>query len=88
MFLGPFIIGGTNALIILGKFIFRISHIFREGNACASKLVNLGFIHKEKFHWYNRLPSSLFLEFFINSYRYLSITFLRLFLLNQVVFKL
>jgi len=29
---------------------------------------DLGFIHRESFHWYNRLQSSLFLEFFINRY--------------------
>jgi len=40
-----------------------ITHIFREGDACADKLTNLGFIHRESFHWYNRLSSSLFLEF-------------------------
>jgi len=39
-----------------GKIRFRISHIFREGNACVA---NLGFVHREQFHWYNRLPSSL-----------------------------
>jgi len=44
-----------------GKIRFRVNHIFREGNACADKLTNLGFIHRESFHWYNRLPSSMFL---------------------------
>ena len=33
-----------------GKIKFRVSHIFREGNACADKFANLGFIHKEYFH--------------------------------------
>ena len=51
-----------------GKIRFRVTHIFREGNACADKLANLGFIHKESFHWYNRLPSSLFLKLFMNKY--------------------
>ena len=50
------------------KIRFRVTHIFHEGNACADKLVNLEFIHRESFHWYNRLPSSLFLKFFINRY--------------------
>jgi len=50
------------------KIRFRVTHIFREGNVCADKLANLGFIHRESFHWYNRLPSSLFLEFFMNRY--------------------
>jgi len=50
-----------------GKIRFRISHIFHEGIVCADKLT-LGFIHKELFHWYNRLPSNLFLEFFMNMY--------------------
>ena len=57
------------------KIRFRVTHIFREGNACADKLDNLGFIHKESFHWYNRLPSSLFLEFFINMYSLLMYRF-------------
>jgi len=39
-------------------------------NVCADKLVNLGFIHRESFHWYNKLPCSLFLELFINMYTY------------------
>ena len=51
-----------------GKIKFRVSHIFREGNACADKLTNLGFIYRESCRWYNRLPSSLFLEFFMNKY--------------------
>jgi len=38
-----------------GKIRFRVTHIFREGNVCGDKLVNLGFIHRELFHWYNRL---------------------------------
>jgi len=57
-----------NDLILSIKIRFRVTYIFREGNACADKLANLGFIHRESFHWYNRLPSSLFLEFFINRY--------------------
>ena len=51
-----------------GTIRFRVTHIFREGNVCADKLANLGFIHIESFHWYNRLPASLFLEFFMNRY--------------------
>jgi len=62
-----FLIGGTPALII-GKIRFRVTHIFLERNVCADKLVNLGFIHIHSFHWYNRLSSSLFLEFFMNKY--------------------
>jgi len=49
-----------------GKIKFRVTHIFREGNACVDKLANLGFIQRESFHWYNMLPSSMFLEFFMN----------------------
>jgi len=30
-----------------GKIRFRVTHIFREGNMCADKLANLGFIHRE-----------------------------------------
>ena len=50
------------------KIRFRVTHIFREGNVCVDKLANLGFIHRESFHWYNRLPSRLFLELFMNRY--------------------
>jgi len=50
------------------KIMFRVTHVFREGNACADKLANLEFIDRESFHWYNRLPSILFLEFFMNVY--------------------
>ena len=64
--LGCFIIGGTPVLI---KIRFRVSHIFREGNICDDKLANLEFIHRDQFHWYNRLPSSIFLEFVMNRYR-------------------
>ena len=28
----------------MGKIRFRVTHIFREGNACVVKLANLGFI--------------------------------------------
>jgi len=51
-----------------GKIKFMVTHIFRERNACADKLANLGFIRRESFHWYNKLPSSLFLELFMNRY--------------------
>ena len=53
---------------LLWKNQVMVTHIFHEGNACDDKLANLGFIHRESFHWYNRLPSSLFLEIFINRY--------------------
>ena len=43
------------------KIRFMVTRIFREENACADKLTNLGFIYRESFHWYNRLSSSLFL---------------------------
>jgi len=43
------------------KIRFRVTHIFRKGNVYADNLANLGFIHRESFYWYNRLPSSLFL---------------------------
>ena len=45
------------------KIRFRVTHIFHEGTECVDKLTNLGFIHRESFRWYNRLSSSLFLEF-------------------------
>jgi len=51
-----------------GKIRFKVTHIFREGNVCADKLTNLGIIHGESFHWYNRLPFNLFLEFSMNRY--------------------
>jgi len=68
LLLGLMFRDGIFVLIIVGKIKFRVIHIFLEGNACADKLANLGFIHRESFHWYNRLPSSLLLEFFINKY--------------------
>ena len=49
-----------------GKVRFMVTHIFRERNACADKLANLLFIHREPFNWYNRLSSGLFLKFFMN----------------------
>ena len=47
---------------------FRVTHIFQKENACVNKLANLGFIHRESFNWYNRLPFGMFLEFFMNRY--------------------
>jgi len=35
-----------------------IIHISREENACANKFASLEFIHRESFHWYNRIWSS------------------------------
>jgi len=68
MSLGCFVIDEILALITVGKIRFKVTHFFREGNVCGDKLANLGFIHRESFHWYNRLPSSLFLELFMNKY--------------------
>jgi len=48
-----------------------ISHIFHEENAYADKLVNFEFIYTKSFHWYKRLPSSMFLDFVINMYSFL-----------------
>jgi len=48
--------------------MFRVTYIFCEENVCTDKLANLGFIHRESFHWYNTLPSIMFLEFFMNIY--------------------
>jgi len=49
MFLELFVIGRTLALTTMG-IRFRVSRIFHEGNACADKLANLGFTHREYFH--------------------------------------
>jgi len=57
-----------------GKIKFRLL-IFFGKEACADKFANLGFIHRESFHCYNRLPLSLFLEFFMNRYSLLCIVF-------------
>jgi len=52
--------------LLLGPMFFecfvidRILVLINMGNASADKLTHLGFIHRESFHWYNRLPSSLF----------------------------
>jgi len=51
-----------------GKIRFTVTRSFCEGNACADKLANLGFFHREYFLWYNRLSPCLFLEFFMNRY--------------------
>ena len=68
MFRGCFVIHEILILITVGKSGLRSLIFFREGNVCADKLTNLEFIHIESFHWYNRLSSSMFLEFFINRY--------------------
>jgi len=65
---GCFVINGILVLIIVGKSGLELLLFFMKGNACAYKLANLRFIHRESFHWYNRLPSSPFLEFFMNRY--------------------
>ena len=75
MFRECFIIDGILVFITVGKSSLWVTHIFCEGNACADKLANLGFINKEPFHWYNRLSSCLFLEFFINRYSLLMYRF-------------
>ena len=67
MFRGCFVSDGILVLITVGKSSLGLL-IFREGNVCADKLANLEFIHRDSFHWYNRLSSSLFLEFFMNRY--------------------
>ena len=67
LFRGCFVIDGILVLIVVEKSSLGLL-IFCEGNVCADKLSNLGFIHRKSFHWYNRLPSSLFLEFFMNKY--------------------
>jgi len=52
MFIGCFVIGETFVLTTMEKLDL--------GNACTDKLINLDFIHKEYFHWYNRLLFYLF----------------------------
>jgi len=48
MFRGCFVIDGILVLINVEKS--RVTHIFREGNACTDKLTNLRFIRRESFH--------------------------------------
>ena len=74
-----------NCLNYCDKMKFRFTHIFREGNVCTDKLSNLWFIYKKSFHWYNRLPSTLFLEFFMNMY---SLHVYRVFLTYEFWFSL
>jgi len=50
MFLGFFVIGGTNALIIMRKSDLGFLTFFRKDNVCADKLANIGFIHRKQFH--------------------------------------
>ena len=68
MFRGCFVIDEIFVLIFVGQSGLGLLIFFREENVCVDKLVNLGFIHRESFHWYNRLPSSLLLKFFMNRY--------------------
>jgi len=69
IFCGCFVIDGILVLITVGKSDLGLLIFFvKEMHACVDKLVNLEFIHRESFYWYNRLPYSLFLEFFINRY--------------------
>jgi len=49
IFRGCFVI---DEILVFGKIRFRVTHIFRERNACADKLANLWFIHRKSFHWY------------------------------------
>jgi len=67
MFRGCFVIDGILVLITVGKSSLGLFIFFMKG-LCANKVVNLGFIHRKSFHWYKSLPSSLFLEFFMNRY--------------------
>ena len=62
---------GLNVILPGAAFTLMINVpvMLCEGNACADKLPNLCFIHREYYYWYNQLPSSLFLELFINRYR-------------------
>jgi len=39
----------NTCLIYCGKIRFRVTHIFREGKACADKLANLGFIQNNTY---------------------------------------
>ena len=75
MFRGCFIIDGILNLIIVEKSGLGLLIFFREGNAYANKLANLRFMHRESFHLYNRLSSSLFLEFIMNRYNLLMYRF-------------
>jgi len=77
MFLECFVINRILVLISVAKIRFMVTHVFCEGNACADKLANLWFIHRESFHLYNRFPSGLFLNFvtyvsFLLTYEFLS----------------
>jgi len=75
MFCGCFIIDEILVLITIGKTGLGLLIYFCEGNACGDKLTTLGFIHRESFHWYNRLSYSIFLEFFMNKYSLLMYPF-------------
>jgi len=68
MFSEYFVIDEILLLITVEKSGLGLLKFFMKENACADKLANLGFIHIEPFHWYNRLSSSLFLDFFMNRY--------------------
>ena len=55
-------------LITVEKSGLELLIFFVKGMRVLISLINLGFIHRESFYWYNKLPSSLFLEFFMNRY--------------------
>ncbi|CAL0305669.1 unnamed protein product [Lupinus luteus] len=47
---------------LLGSMLFKVSHIFREGNQCADLLANHGVLHKLD-TWWNAIPNFLLNEF-------------------------
>ena len=47
MFRECFVVDEYTCLNYCRKIRFRVTHIFRERNACVDKLANLGFIHRE-----------------------------------------
>jgi len=48
-------------------------HVFHKENHYTDKLINLAFVHKEQYKWFNILSQCIYLDFFNNNMHNLSI---------------
>ena len=69
IFLWFFVIGGTFVLINVRKLGLEFLTFFVKEMHVLISLLTYGLFIREQFHWYNKLSSSFFLEFFINRYK-------------------
>lgn len=56
-----------NCLCLVSNMIFRVSHIYREVNACADKLASFGVVSR-CFTWWDLVPNFIRDEFFRNRF--------------------